>query len=328
MKKILMFLMIFSACGGNEVVEEPVTTTTTTVKETTTTTSSSTTTTTTTTTTTSSSTTTSTTILDTNNNYSSIYLYDYTVYDEGFGTNVEVTVSNKVRTIVSNAIPNHRTGSFPNSGNPHTITEQNKIWNFPLIGVYTGTPKDVKEPGVALNGVKFEPGTAETVTCNSGEIYRVEGLQQDYPLGMDINNAHVQPSGEYHYHGVSQLLIDVFSNDNDLVLVGFAQDGFLIYYSKSNNYKSSYELSSTLRKGTKCTVSLRNQQEIDLDGTSPNGTYTEDWNYVVNSGELDECNGTFIDDQYAYVITDTYPYFPRCLMGEFTEQPPGRNRRP
>ena len=274
------------------------------------------------------STTSTTTTLDNGNYYSSKYLSDYTLYDEEFGTSVEVTISNEVRTIVSNAIPNHRTGSFPNPGNPHTITEQNKIWNFPLNGVYTGTAKDVREPGVALNGVKFEPGTAETVTCNSGEVYRVEGLQQDFPLGMDINNAHVQPSGEYHYHGVSELLIDVFSNSNDLVLIGFAQDGFLIYYSKSNNYKSSYQLSSIPRKGTNCTVSLRNQQDLDLEGTTPNGTYTEDWNYIANSGELDECNGAFINGQYAYVITNEYPYFPRCLMGEITEQSPGRPRRP
>ena len=263
-----------------------------------------------------------------NSEYLSNYLTDYTLYDTEFGTNVEVTISNDIRIIVSNAIPNHRTGNFPNPGNPHTISEQNKIWNYPLNGVYTGAPKDVREPGVALNGVKFEPGTAETVTCNTGEVYKVEGLQQDYPLGMDINNAHVQPSGEYHYHGVSQLLIDVFSNSNDLVLIGFAQDGFLIYYSKSNKYKSSYQLSSTPRKGTNCKVSLRNQQELDLEGTMPNGTYTEDWNFVTKSGVLDECNGTFIDNQYAYIVTNEYPYFPRCLMGEFTEQPPGRNRRP
>ena len=263
-----------------------------------------------------------------NSEYISNYLIDYTLYDAEFGTNVEVTISNDIRIIVSNAIPNHRTGSFPNPGNPNTITEQNKIWSFPLNGVYTGTAKDVREPGVALNGVKFEPGTAETVTCNSGEVYRVEGLQQDFPLGMDINNAHVQPSGEYHYHGVSELLINIFSNSNDLVLIGFAQDGFLIYYSKSNNYKSSYQLSSTPRNGTNCTVSLRNKQDLDLEGTTPNGTYTEDWNYIANSGELDECNGAFINGQYAYVITNEYPYFPRCLMGEFTEQSPGRPRRP
>ena len=332
MKKLMILLLsLFITCGPSEAeIQERISQA---VNEATSTTLGPTTTSTTTSTTSSTSTTvadstTTSTTLDNSNNYSSGYLSDYSLYDEEFGTSVEVTISNEVRTIVSNAIPNHRTGSFPNSGNPHAITEQNKIWNFPLNGIYTGTPKDVREPGVALNGVKFEPGTAETVSCNSGEVYRVEGLQQDFPLGMDINNAHVQPSGEYHYHGVSELLIDVFSNSNDLVLIGFAQDGFLIYYSKSNNFKSSYQLSSIPRKGTNCTVSLRNQQDLDLEGTTPNGTYTEDWNYIANSGELDECNGAFINGQYAYVITNEYPYFPRCLMGEITEQSPGRPRRP
>jgi len=336
-KYLILCLVLIVSCGPSEAeiqeridnaVEQATTSTTTSSTSTTVADSTTSTTTSSTSTTVADSTTSTTTTLDNGNYYSSKYLSNYTLYDEEFGTNVEVTISNEVRTIVSNAIPNHRTGSFPNSGNPNTITEQNKIWNFPLNGVYTGTAKDVREPGVALNGVKFEPGTAETVTCNSGEVYRVEGLQQDFPLGMDINNAHVQPSGEYHYHGVSELLIDVFSNSNDLVLIGFAQDGFLIYYSKSNNYKSSYQLSSTPRKGTNCKVSLRNQQDLDLEGTTPNGTYTEDWNYIANSGELDECNGAFINDQYAYVITNEYPYFPRCLMGEFTEQSPGRPRRP
>ena len=336
-KYFILYLLLIVSCGPSETeiqaridnaVEQATSTTTTSSTSTTVADSTTSTTTSSTSTTVADSTTSTTTTLDNSNDFINAYLSDYTLYDEEFGTSVEVTISNKVRNIVSNAIPNHRTGSFPNSGNPHTITEQNKIWNFPLKGVYTGNPKDVREPGVALNGVKFEPGTAETVTCNSGEIYKVEGLQQDYPLGMDINNAHVQPSGEYHYHGISQLLIDVFSNNKDLVLIGFAQDGFLIYYSKSNNYKSSYQLSSTPRKGTNCTVSLRNQQDLDLEGTTPNGTYTEDWNYIANSGELDECNGAFINDQYAYVITNEYPYFPRCLMGEFTEQSQGRPRRP
>ena len=332
MKKVMILLLsLFITCGPSEAeIQERISQA---VNEATSTTLAPTTTSTTTSTTSSTSTTvedstTTSTTLDNSNNYSSGYLSDYSLYDEEFGTSVEVTISNEFRNIVSNAIPNHITGSFPNSGNPHTITEQNKIWKFPLNGIFTGTPKDVREPGVALNGIKFEPGTAETVSCNSGEVYRVEGLQQDFPLGMDINNAHVQPSGEYHYHGVSDLLIDIFSNSNDLVLIGFARDGFLIYYSKSNNYKSSYQLSSVPRKGTNCTVSLRNQQDLDLEGTTPNGTFTEDWNYIVNSGELDECNGAFINGQYAYVITNEYPYFPRCLMGEFTEQPPGRPRRP
>jgi len=265
---------------------------------------------------------TTTSSLDQNLTESSInYLSDYILYDENYGTKVTVSISNGVRTIVSNALPNHSTGNFPNAGNPNTISEQSKIWNFPAIGIYTGVASSVRESGVALNGVKFEPGTAETVTCDSGEVFKVEGLQNEFMLGMDFNNAHVQPSGEYHYHGISQLLVESFQEDSDLVLIGFAKDGFLIYYSKSNSYKSSYKLSDDLRKGSQCRVSLNRSgtKTFNLEGTTPDGTYTSDWIFFQNSGLLDECNGTIIADEYAYIVTDSFPFTPRCLMGEFSE---------
>ena len=253
------------------------------------------------------------------------YLSDYTLFDDLYGTKVTVSISNGVRTIVSNAIPNHSTGNFPNSGNPNEISEQSKVWNFPVIGTYTGVASNVREPGVALNGIKFEPGTAETVTCDSGEVYRVEGLQNEFMLGMDFNNAHVQPSGEYHYHGISPLLVEEFEENSDLVLIGFAKDGFLIYYSKSNSYKSSYKLSTDFRIGNQCKVSLNRlgSKTFNLSETVPDGTYTSDWIFTPNSGLLDECNGTIIADEYSYIVTDSFPFIPRCLMGEFNE-----NRQP
>ena len=134
-----------------------------------------------------------------------------------------------MRSIASNALPNHTTGDFPNSGNPNRISEQDVIHEFTTKPVYTGSSTEVLTTGVAINGVKFEPGTAESVACASGEFYRIEALQETYNLGLDSNNAHVQPTGEYHYHGVSQLLVDAFSTETDLVHIGFAADGFLIY---------------------------------------------------------------------------------------------------
>jgi hypothetical protein len=253
---------------------------------------------------------------------SSNYLSNYTLLDTEFGTEVTVNVTNGIRTIVSNSLPNHITGDFPNSGNPNSISAQSKSWSFPATGTSTGVGVTAREPGVALNGVKFEPGTAETVTCQSGERYAVEGLQDVYDLGMDVNNAHVQPSGEYHYHGISEFLVDAFDDDADLVLVGFAADGFLIYYSKSNAYKSGYKLSEELRSGTSCVMSLTRggSNAFDLDGTAPDGTYTSDWVLSPRSGSLDKCNGGMISGEYAYLITSSFPFISRCLMGEFTEK--------
>jgi len=257
------------------------------------------------------------------------YLGNYSISDVVFGTQTTVTVSGNTRTIVTNALPNHETGLFPNSGNPNTISAQSNRYEYPTNPAYRGAAAEVHVPGVAVNGVKFEPGTAETVTCVTGETYRVEGLQDTFNLGMDFNNAHVQPTGAYHYHGLSDLLAEVHDHSGDeLVHVGFAADGYLIYISTTDTYKPGYRLTASLRTGSDCRVSLGGRQgsNVVVGGTTPDGTYTSDWEYISGHGELDECNGTFIEDQYIYVITNEFPYISRCLNGEFSEaRPSGPN---
>ncbi len=250
------------------------------------------------------------------------YLGSYLINDEAYGTQTTVTVSNGTRTILTNALPNHDTGDFPNSGNPNTITAQSVTYTYTTRPVYTGSSKEIRIAGVAVNGIKLEPGTAETVNCNSGETYRVEGLQNSFNLGMDFNNAHVQPNGEYHYHGLSDLLVNESKiSGGDLVHIGFAADGHLILSSTTGAYLSGYELGTEARSGTNCTLSLgRNGgKSVTVEGTIPDGTYTSDWIYK-GSGNLDECNGAIINGEYSYVITVGFPYIPRCLMGEFTER--------
>ncbi len=250
------------------------------------------------------------------------YLGNYSISDAVFGTQTTVTVSDGTRTIITNALPNHETGLFPNSGNPNSISAQSDRYEYPANPTNTGATTEVHVPGVAVNGVKFEPGTAETVTCATGQTYRVEGLQDTFNLGIDFNNAHVQPTGAYHYHGLSDLLAEVHAySGGDLVHIGFAADGHLIYISTTNAYASSYQLSASLRTGNNCNVSLGGRQGPNtvVGGTVPNGTYTSDWEYLAGSGDLDECNGTFIEEQYLYLITNEFPYISRCLKGEFNE---------
>ncbi|MEE3255962.1 MAG: YHYH protein [Actinomycetota bacterium] len=250
------------------------------------------------------------------------YSGNYEISDPDFGTQTTVLVSNGMRQIVTNALPDHATGQFPNQGNPNTISAQSSIYQYPADPVYAGTARDVHVPGVAVNGVKFEPGTAETVSCVTGETYRVEGLQDRFDLGMDFNNAHVQPTGAYHYHGLSDLLAETHKHsESDLVHVGFAADGHLMYVSLAGLYKSSYRLSGALRAGSNCMVSLGGGQgpNIAIESSNPDGTYTSDWEYVDGLGDLDECNGISINQQYVYIVTRDFPFISRCLMGEFDE---------
>ena len=312
---LLTVCVVATACSSQETVSPPTTQTTATHTENTTTPS-----------------TTQTTATHTHTDLQAgSYLGNYSISDAVFGTQTTVTVSGNTRTIVTNALPNHETGLFPNSGNPNTISAQSNRYEYPTNPAYKGAATEVHVPGVAVNGVKFEPGTAETVTCATGETYRVEGLQDTFNLGMDFNNAHVQPTGAYHYHGLSDLLADIHAHfGGEPVHVGFAADGYLIYISTTNAYASSYRLSASLRTGSNCEVSLGGGQgpNMVVEGTAPDGTYTSDWEYVPGSGGLDECNGTLIDGQYVYLITKEFPYISRCLNGEFTEtRPSGPNAR-
>ena len=258
------------------------------------------------------------------------YTGDYTIDDSSFGTKVTVRIANGIRTIVSNALPNHATGDFPNQGNPNTISAQNNTYQYPLTPTWTGNAVWAREPGVAINGVKFEPETAERTTCQSGEVYKIEAIQEVADLGLDFNNAHVQPTGAYHYHGSASQWVDVFDDgNNDLVHVGFAADGYLVYYSRSGVYEPSYRLSQQLRVGSSCTLNAgRNSWSVDIQDSQPDGIYVSDWEYVSGTGDLDECNGTVIDGTYAYLITDEYPYIGRCLNGVFTETRPGGGEEP
>ncbi|APZ46832.1 hypothetical protein BW723_11300 [Polaribacter reichenbachii] len=248
------------------------------------------------------------------------YFKSYSLEDENYGTKTVVTVKNGKRIMTTNALPNHKTGNFPRKGNPNTISAQNRIYTFSTNPKFIGKPTWVREPGVALNGVKFEPGTAEVVECETGENYRVEALQDVINLGLDFNHAHVQPTGAYHYHGTPTSVIEKFDTGNDLVHVGFAQDGFAMYYSKSGKYKPSYKLLDGKREGEDC-VYENPKQKIDISvGGHHDGTYGSDFEYVAGSGDLDECNGITINGEYIYLVTNEFPYVSRCLMGQVEQQ--------
>ncbi|MGJ8745073.1 YHYH protein [Polaribacter sp.] len=258
------------------------------------------------------------------------YFEAYNLSDENYGTKTIVSIKNNMRIMETNALPNHKTGDFPRKGNPNTISAQNRTYTIPLNPAYTGKPTWIREPGVALNGVKFEPGTAEVVVCETGENYRVEAFQDLIDLGLDFNHAHVQPTGAYHYHGTPTSVIEKFDTGKDLVHVGFAHDGFPMYYSKSGKYKSSYKLLDGTREGEDCVYENPMQTLNVAVGGHHDGTYGSDFEFVAGSGDLDECNGITINGEYLYLVTNEFPYISRCLMGKVVTEErkgPPRNQR-
>jgi len=252
---------------------------------------------------------------------------------------IEISESGDTRRISANAIPAHNIGAFPNSGNPNKLTEQKKTYSVsmspsvePNITYLYDRAIDYGRPsyvfGVALNGVKFEPMANEYFIGSNGPNYEwtVEALSKDVFLGDDCNNAHIQPNGEYHYHGSPIGLISSLTNKQkpkDMLLVGWAADGFPIYYSwgyekksdknsKLIELKSSYELKPGKRSGN----------GRDAPDGDYNGLYVRDYVYREGLGNLDQCNGRegvtpeFPNGIYYYALTHSFPFIGRCLVGE------------
>ena len=66
------------------------------------------------------------------------YFESYTLKDDKYGTSTVVTVKGNQRTMVTNALPNHKTGEFPRKGNPNTISAQKREYTFPVKPKYIG----------------------------------------------------------------------------------------------------------------------------------------------------------------------------------------------
>ena len=259
------------------------------------------------------------------------------------------TSNGSQRILSGNGIPNHEVGTFPNNNNPNTIREINVNKRFTLC------PEIISESGLeivgpalaiayAINSVKFDPGTAGR--CNDlGECslaqgqgnWNIEALGHDtFNFGDDMNHAHVQPNGEYHYHGMPELLIEFLGDNQNMTLVGWASDGFPVYarfgYSNTNDSNSTIKSLIPSYRLKSQPDSNRPMVLTSLAGgpgqgnTSPNtpiamGAFTQDYEYVEGLGDLDQCNGRFgvtpefPSGIYYYVVTDDFPFFTRCLKG-------------
>jgi len=285
---------------------------------------------------------------------------DYTVFDDrddcdnDAGTlDYDESVSSGNRTVTGSGIPNHDYGNqfqdFPPS-DPNSdveVTDQNYTFTFTaspslasettsILNEMTGRPSI--EYGIAINAVPIDPAPAEPFIFenpNTGEYnwdWVFEPNNNKIAVGLDCAVAHVQPDGAYHYHGDMAPLADIVSPGiscgvvpSSPAQIGWAADGFPIVYrygptadgSGIELLEPSYQLKSGSRPGDGVT---------EPDGTY-DGQYTNDYEYVAELGDLDECNGiersitltteagqeeTF---SYFYVITEEFPIIGRCLSG-------------
>ncbi|WP_405414831.1 YHYH protein [Maribacter sp. Asnod1-A12] len=257
-----------------------------------------------------------------------------------FNSEFEETATETRRIITSNSIPEHLVGLFgggAGSLNPNAIAEQSVTYTLdlnptiansltPLLST-SGNGGPQYSFGILLNGVELDPVAAEPfphegiLSANVNWEWNLEALNVN--LGLDCNNAHVQPTGKYHYHGSPILYLENLNiPTNQMTLIGYAADGFPIYYkyaysestdntSEIIEMTSSYQLKSGNRPGDGVTA------PCDIY----NGIYSNDYEYIEGLGTLDEANGRtgvtaeFPEGTYYYIITDDFPSVPRYFKG-------------
>ena len=213
-------------------------------------------------------------------------------------SSVNITIEGNTRVITANGIPDHLTGRFPNQDNPNAIRAQSYRYTMPKAPeANTRAIALVRQPfGIALNGVQLDPGTAEYWQGDHDSGWHYDAKGNAYSLGLDTNNAHVQPNGAYHYHGIPIALLEKLS--------GGQKQSIVI------ELKSSYRLKS----GTRPTSN-------NQPGGVYDGIFVEDFEYVPDSGKLDEYGGRygvtpeFPEGTYSYVLTEDFPFVPLMFRG-------------
>ena len=262
-------------------------------------------------------------------NYAKNYVAKATDVKRGVALDAKIVVSADGLgcTIASNAIPNHdfnATGRFAT-----VVSPQRQSYRVPANPVRAARPTPLSlrvDNAILLNGVKVDLLGAGCYGVGDGRIgcrdmsapYRYDpvGLQK---FGVDEHNAHTQPDGTYHYHGNPHALFDDSKTDAPSPVIGFAADGFPVF--------GSYFADGTTIRKAKSSYQLKPGTRPGGPGGNYDGTFIDDYQYIVGSGDLDACNGMTVDGVYGYFVSDGYPYVMGCFRGtpdaSFIKKGPG-----
>ncbi|GAD90523.1 MULTISPECIES: YHYH protein [Vibrio] len=252
-----------------------------------------------------------------------------------FSGNVTIKSQESECSLTSNSIPNHdfndQSASFATD-----VEAVSSEYSFAAFPSKNATPTGLSlatSEAILLNGVKVDLLAAacynvadERVGCGQEQIdnpWRYDPMSPLNHFGTDEHHAHVQPNGQYHYHGNPMAL---FSQDCEgeqgSPVIGFAADGFPLYgrcftdpgTGEIRAARSSYQL----KQGTRVNS---NGYAAPIAGVglvisdNYDGQFRGDYEFVADTGDLDECNGMTVNGQYGYYVTDSFPWVMNCFAG-------------
>ena len=176
--------------------------------------------------------------------------------------------------------------------------------------------------GIALNGVLFDPGTAEFYMGDRLADWNYEALGGAVLLGLDENHGHVQPNGSYHYHGLPTAFLNKLgvSPRKHSPMIGYAMDGYPIY--ALYGYKDPTNPESGIKK---LTSKLSNEERsppesrLEANTTGPSARIMnmsrvrEIWMSATGDSLLRK---EYPKGTYAYFLTANWPVIPRYFKAE------------
>lgn len=217
--------------------------------------------------------------------------------------------------ISSNAIPNHDFNDASAEFRASDVMELETILEVPRTPVDGASPTEIElssYDGIMLNGVVLDLLAAGCFGVGDGNIgcgdittpYRYDPMSPLASFGTDEHNAHTQPDGRYHYHGDPLAMYGEPTSPSGVI--GFAADGYPIY--------GPYFDDGTAIRAANSGYTLKGGDRTGGPGGPHDGTFIDDYEYT-GGGDLDECNGMVVDDQYGYYVTGTYPWVLKCFRG-------------
>jgi len=220
----------------------------------------------------------------------------------------------------TNNIPNH---DFNDGGQafPNNVSAQNNSFEITTSPSFANVSTSISlqtDNAILLNGVKvdllaaacFGVGDGKTGCNNNEQAWRYDPMFVANGFRVDSHNAHSQPDGSYHYHGTPNAFYTEDDNSAVSPIVGFAADGYPIFgpYIDDSGVIRKVISSFRLRSGNRANGSTNPEGVYD-------GTYRDDYEFVAEHGDLDECNGMTVNGVYGYYISDGYPYILSCFKG-------------
>jgi len=242
---------------------------------------------------------------------------------------VHVTAKKDHCVLESNSIPNHDTGEGSARNFVAPVTEISGTFKIPRNPkpqnsataldqrsydaiLLNGVVVDILSAGCYRpNGKRVDRNGNVAIGCRTKDKWLLDPLGPGANFGADKHNAHTQPNGQYHYHGNPVAMFDGNPGPEGSPVIGFAADGFPIYgsYFKDNSGKVR-----KARSGYSLKPGKRPSSKNDPGGVY-DGMYIDDFEFT-GAGDLDACNGMVVNGQYAYYVTDSYPWVIKCFTGK------------